>query len=329
MAMRRRDFIAVLGGAAAWPLVARGQQRAMPIVGVLNSTTLEGFRDYFAVFGRGLADSGYVEGRNVTFEYRAAEDHYDRLPGLADDLVNRRVAVIFTAANAPPALAAKAATRVVPVVFEMGADPVEIGLVSSLARPGGNITGVTILAAEVFQKRLALLHELVPAATTIACLVNLTNLAYSEAELSKLRAWASALGIDLLILDASSPSDIDRAFDTMAEQRAGALLVSPEAFFNTQRHQLVTLAARYAVPASYPGSRAVEIGGLMSYSGDYIDAFRNAGQYVGRILNGEKPGDLPIQQSTKFRLAINLKTAKALGLTFPPNLLALADQVIE
>jgi putative ABC transport system substrate-binding protein len=294
-----------------------------------ESTTLEAFRNYFAAFGRGLADSGYVEGRNVTFEYRAAEDHYDRLPGLADDLVNRHVAVIFTAANAPPALAAKTATRVIPVVFVMGADPVEIGLVSSLARPGGNITGLTTLAAEVFQKRLAVLHELVPAATTIACLVNRTNLAYSEASLTKLRTWATALGIDVLILDASSPSDIDRAFGAMAEQRAGALLVSPESFFNTQRHQLITLSARYAVPASYPRSEAVEIGGLMSYSADVLDACRNAGQYTGRILSGEKPGDLPIQQSTKFRLAINLTTAKTLGLTVPQRLLALADQVIE
>jgi len=327
--MKRRTFIAALGGAVAWPIVARAQQPTMPIIGVLNSTAFEEFRGYFVGFKRGLAEAGYVEGRNVAFEYRMAENHYDRLPGLADDLVRLGVAVIFTAANAAAALAAKAATRVIPVVFEMGADPVEIGLIASLARPGGNITGVTNLAGEIFQKRLALLHELMPAAATIACLLNLTNPTFSEATILKLRAWASALGIDILILDASSPSDIERAFATLAERRAGALVVGPEAFFSEQRDQLVALAARYAVPVSYPRSEAVEIGGLMSYSADVLDAFRNAGQYVGRILNGEKPGDLPIQQSTKFRLAINLKTANALGLTFPPSLLALADQVIE
>jgi putative ABC transport system substrate-binding protein len=326
--VRRREFIAGLGGAAAWPMVARAQQPPMPVIGVLNSTTFEEFRSYFEAFRRGLSEAGYVEGRNVAIEYRMAEDHYERLRGLADDLVRLRVAVIFTASNAPPALAAKAATQVIPVVFEMGADPVEIGLVASLARPGGNITGVTNLAGEVFQKRIALLHELVPAASTVACLLNLTNAAYSEASLSKLRAAASVLGIDLLFLDASSPSDIERAFATLADRRAGALVVSPEAFFRAQRNQLVGLAARYAVPASYPAD-FVEIGGLMSYAADVFDAFRNAGQYVGRILNGEKPGDLPIQQSTKFRLAINLKTAKALGLTISPSLLVRADEVIE
>jgi putative ABC transport system substrate-binding protein len=310
-------------------LVARAQQPTVPVIGVLNSTTFEEFRSYFEAFRRGLAEAGYVEGRNVAFEHRAAEDHYDRLRGLADDLVRLHVAVIFTASNAPPALAAKAATQVIPVVFEMGADPVEIGLIASLARPGGNITGVTNLAGEVFQKRIALLHELVPTASTVACLLNLTNLAYSEAAISKLRAAASVLGIDLLFLDASSPGEIERAFATLAERRAGALVVSPETFFAAQRDQLVALAARYAVPASYPRADAVEFGGLMSYSADVLDAFRNAGQYTGRILNGEKPGDLPVQQSTKFRLAINLTTAKALGLTFPPRLLALADEVIE
>jgi putative tryptophan/tyrosine transport system substrate-binding protein len=327
--MRRRMFIAGLGGAAAWPVLARAQQTAMRVVGILNSTTIEAFRNNLAEFRRGLAELGYVEGRNVAFEHRAAEDHYDRLPGLADDLVRLRVAVIFTAANAPPALAAKAATQAIPIVFEMGADPVEIGLVASLAKPGGNITGITSLAGELWKKRLAMLHELVNAATTIAFLVNPDNPAYSPEALLKARADASALGIRLLVLDASNPSDIERIFATLAEQRVGALLVGPEVLFNTQRAQLVALAARYAVPASYAGPEAVEIGGLISYSADYLGAFRDTGRYVGRILNGDKPSDLPVQQSTRFELAINLKTAKALGLTVSPNLLALADRVIE
>jgi putative tryptophan/tyrosine transport system substrate-binding protein len=281
-------------------------------------------------FRSGLADFSYVDGRNVAFDYRMAEDHYERLPGLAEDLVRLRVAVIFTAANAASALAAKAATRVIPVVFEMGADPVETGLVASLNRPGSNITGVTNLAGELFQKRLAVLHELVPTATTVAFLVNLTNPAYSPEVISKWQAEAaSELGIRLLVLDASNASDIERSFAKLAERRAGALLVGPEAFFNEQRDQLVALAARYALPTSYPRPEAVEIGGLISYSSDYEEAFRVAGRYVGRILKGEKPADLPIQQPTKFRLAINLKTAKALGLTVSPNLLAIADQVIE
>jgi putative tryptophan/tyrosine transport system substrate-binding protein len=324
--MRRREFIAGLGGAAVWPLVARAQP---PVVGILNSTTIEAFRDALGEFRRGLAELSYVEGRNVAFEHRAAEDHYDRLPGLADDLVRLRVAVIFTAANAPPALAAKAATQTIPIVFEIGADPVEIGLVASLAKPGGNITGVTSLAGELWKKRLAVLHELVPAATTIAFLVNPDNPAYSPEALLKARADASALGIRLLVLRASNPNDIERIFATLAEQRIGALLVGPEAFFNTQRAQLVALANRYGIPASFVRPEAVEIGGLISYSADYFGAFRDTGRYVGRILNGEKPGELPVQQSTRFELAINLKTAKALGLTVPPSLLAIADRVIE
>jgi putative tryptophan/tyrosine transport system substrate-binding protein len=237
--------------------------------------------------------------------------------------------VIFTAANAPPAIAAKAATQTIPIVFEIGADPVEIGLVASLARPGGNITGVTTLAGELSKKRLAVLHELVPAATTIAFLVNPNNPAFSPEGLLREQTEASALGIRLLVLNASSPSDIEHIFTTFAEQRVGALLVGPEAFFSTQRAQLVALATRYAIPASYARREAVEIGGLISYSADYLGAFRDTGRYVGRILNGEKSGDLPVQQSTRFELAINLKTAKALGLTVPPYLLAIADRVIE
>jgi putative ABC transport system substrate-binding protein len=326
--MKRRAFIAALGGAAAWPLMAYAQRTAIPVVGVLNGTTFDSFRDYFEEFRHGLSEYGYIEGQNVTFEHRAADDRYDRLPLMADDLVSRRVAVIFTAANTPPALAAKAATQTIPIVFEMGADPIQVGLVASLARPGGNITGVTSLAGQVYRKRLELLHELVPTATTIAFLVNPTNPAFSPEALLKAQADASVHGIHLLVQHASTPSDIERLFATLAEHGAGALVVGPEAFFNTQRQQLVALAAHYAVPASYPRSEAVEIGGLISYSAS-PDAFPTAGRYVARILNGEKPGDLPIQQSTRFELAINLKTAKALGLTIPSNLLAVADRVIE
>jgi putative tryptophan/tyrosine transport system substrate-binding protein len=278
-----------------------------------------------------LAETGHVEGRNVAFEYRTAENHFDRLPALADDLVRRRVAAIFTVANLNPALAAKAASRVTPIVFSMGADPVLNGVVASLSRPGGNITGVTTLGGELFGKQLALLHELVPAAKTVAYLVNRTNPGYSETLLKERAEAARALGVQLLILDASMPSDIDRAFATLAEQRIGALLVGADAFFAAQREQLVALAAHYAIATSFGGGNAktVEIGALTHYGPDLSDAFRRAGQYVGRILNGEKPGDLPVQQSTRFKFAINLKTAKALGLTIPPNLLAIADEVIE
>ena len=300
----------------------------MPVVGILNSTTIEGLRDYLAEFRRGLAEFGYVEGRSVAFELRAAEDHCDRLPRLADDLVRLRVAVIFTASNTPPALAAKAATQTTPIVFAIGADPVEVGLVANLARPSGNITGVTTLAGELLKKRLEVLHELVPAATTIAFLVN-PNPACSPEGLLSEQTEASALGVRLLVLNASTPSDIEHIFTTLAEQRAGALLVGPETFFITQRAQLVALATRYAIPTSYARPEAVEIGGLISYSADSRGAFQNAGRYVGRILNGKKPGDLPVQQSTRFELTINLKTAKALKLTVSPNLLALADRVIE
>jgi putative ABC transport system substrate-binding protein len=327
--MRRREFIAGLGSAAAWPLAARAQQPVMPVVGLLISSTSKDVAPYIARLTAGLAETGYVEGRNVAFEYRMAEDHYERLPALANDLVRRRVAVIFTAGNVPTALAAKAATQVLPIVFSIGADPVESGLVASLARPGGNITGVTALANELQLKRLALLHELVPAATTMAYLFNHANPTYTEAYLKEQVDAASRLGVRLLILKAANPNEIERAFATVAEQRGDALAVAPDTFFIAQRAQIVALAARYRVPASYFVREFVEAGGLTSYSSPPGDAYRQAGAYVGRILNGEKPGDLPVQQTTRFELAINLKTAKALGLTIPPNLLALADEVIE
>jgi putative tryptophan/tyrosine transport system substrate-binding protein len=325
--VKRREFIAGLGGVAVWPVVARAQQPALPVIGLLSSTPFEPLR--FAAFRRGLAETGHVEGQNVAFEYRTAENHYDRLPALADDLVRRRVAAIFAANSVNPALAAKAASRVTPIVFFMGADPVLSGVVASLSRPGGNITGVTILTGELSGKRLALLHELVPAAETVGCLWNYTNAGASETYRKYVVEVARALGVQPLILDASTPSDIDRAFATLAEQRIAALFVGPEAFFVAQSKQIIALAARYAIAISHPSLERVKLGALTSYGADLSDAWRLAGQYVGRVLNGENPGDLPVQQSTRFKFAINLKTAKALGLTIPPTLLALADEVIE
>jgi putative tryptophan/tyrosine transport system substrate-binding protein len=328
--MRRREFIAGLGGAAAWPLVARAQQRATPVVGFLFSSTSKEIGPDIARFTAGLADIGYIEGRNVAFEYRMAEDHYERLPALANDLVRRRVAVIFTAGNVPSALAAKAATQALPIVFAIGADPVHSGLVASLARPGGNITGVTLLTGEVMiLKRLALLHELVPAARTIAYLANPANPGYTEASSKEMTEAASPLGVRLLSFKSANPTEIEHAFAALTEQRSDAVVVTPDTLFMSQRAQIVTLAARYRVPASYFRREFVEAGGLTSYSSSPGDAYRQAGVYVGRILNGEKPGDLPVQQPTKFELAINLKVARALGLTVPPTLLALADEVIE
>jgi putative tryptophan/tyrosine transport system substrate-binding protein len=325
--MKRRDFIAGLGGAAAWPVVAQAQQPAMPVVGFLFSSTSKAIGPFIAGLTASLAQTGYVEGRDVSLEYRMAEDHFERLPALANELVRRRVAVIFTVAL-PATLAAKAATQAVPIVFFTGADPVESGIVSSLARPGGNITGVTVLAGGVTLKRLALLHELVPAATTMAVLYNSANVVF-EARLNEMTEAASRLGVRLLILPAANPSEIERAFATLTEQGAGALLVGTDPFLMAQRGQLVALAARYQVPTSHFRPEFVEEGGLTSYSAIAGDGLRLAGAYVGRILNGAKPGDLPVQQPTRFELAINLNTAKALGLTIPPNLLAIADEVIE
>jgi putative ABC transport system substrate-binding protein len=266
----------------------------------------------------------------VAFEYRSAENHLDRLPALADDLVNRRVAVIFSASTAATVLAAKAATNSIPIVFAMGADPVGIGVVPTLARPGGNITGVTVLAGELITKRLELLHEIVPTAATVAYLVNTANPAFSEAALKvRVESAKTNLGLRLLIFDASGPNDIDRAFTSLVSEKAGALLVGPDTFFQSQREQIVALAARYAIPTSYPWPEDVGAGGLFSYGADFLDVFHKAGSYVGRILNGEKPADLPVQQPTKFKLAVNLKTAKMLGLEMPAFFVARADAVIE
>jgi putative ABC transport system substrate-binding protein len=321
--VKRREFITVLGGAAAWPMVARAQQPAIPVIGFLNSASPGPFAILLSAFHEGLKDGGYVEGKNVTVEYRWADGQYDRLPALAADLVRRRVTVIAATGGIVTARAAKAATTTIPVLFIGGADPVDDGLVSSFNRPGGNVTGVSLLASELVPKRLELLRELVPKATKIA--VNPEN-AVDRQDAQNIMQRA---GLPLLILSARVETEFEREFITATQQGAQALLVSADTFFNSRRTQLVALAARYAVPAAYPWSEYAKAGGLMSYGTSIPGAYRQIGQYVARILKGEKPADLPVQQPTKFELVINLKIAKALGLNVPPTLLARADEVIE
>jgi len=328
--MRRRDFIAGVGGAAAasLPLAARAQQ-AIPRIGYLDLGSLETRRETVAAIHRGLSETGYFEGRNLAVEYRwAAEDRLDRLPGLADDLVRRQVAVIV-AMPTPAALAAKAATQNIPIVFATAVNPVEAGLIATFNRPGGNLTGMTGLIVTVSAKRLELLHELVPATTLIAYLVNPINAVFAEPETRELQAAARTLRVHLLILNASDPSEFEAAFATVARERAGGLVVSGEAFFTNHSEQLASLAARHWVPAIYARREGAAAGGLMSYGTDFPEMNRQVGVYTGRILKGEKPADLPVQQVTKMQLVINLKTAKALGLTFPLPLLGRADEVIE
>src|SRR5262245_8201773 len=324
----RREFIALLGGVTAWPVVARAQQPPMPVVGYLEAGSLETTRENVAAIRRGLSDTGYVEGRNLGIEYRWAEDHLERLPALADDLVRRQVAAIVVTTT-PAVLAAKAATKSISIVFSTGADPVESGLVASLNRPGGNITGIYNLNTTVYSKRLELLHELVPAATAFAFLVNPTNAVIAEAQTRELQVAAHTLGLRLLVLNASDPSEFEAGFATLVLERAGGLLVSTDALFSNRLNQLIALAVRYRVPTIYARRDATVTGGLMSYGTDYFDALRQVGVYVGRILKGDKPADLPVQQATKFELVINNKTAKALGINVPPTLLARADEVIE
>jgi putative ABC transport system substrate-binding protein len=326
--MRRREFITLLGGAAAsWPLAAGAQRPATPVVGYLASSML--VSPFVTAFRRGLGEFGYVEGTNVTIEYRSADGQLDRLPALAADLVQRRVAVIVAPDGAAAALAAKATTDTIPIVFIVGNDPVASGLVASLARPGGNITGITVLATGLIAKRLELLHELLPAAISISVLANSGNPAY-EALLTEGQTAARALGVNLLVLNARSKDEIEAAFASLAKQHVDALLVSADPLFRTQDELIVSLAARYAIPTGYESNISPTAGGLMSYGTDLSDASRQLGVYTGRILRGEKkPSDLPVMQPTKFEFVINLKTAKALGITVPPSLLARADEVIE
>ena len=321
----------MLGGpVVAWPLMARAQ-RPMPVIGWLSvgSAESDNIPARLIAFRHGLSEAGYVEGENVAIEYRWAESQYDRAPDLAADLVRRQVSVIFAVGGAPMAFAAKAATAKIPIVFNLGGDPVQLGLVASLNRPGGNVTGVAELAAELAGKRLDLLHELVPTAAVVALLANPTNTVNRELETSSLRDVANSLGLQLHVLSASSASEIDAAFATLAELRVGALVVSVDSLFTTQRAQIVALAARHAVPAIYGWREYPAGGGLMSYGTDLADSYRLAAVYVAKILKGARPADLPVAQAVKLDLVINLTTAKALGLTVPLTLLGRADEVID
>ena len=324
----RREFITLLGGAAAWPLAARAQQAAMPVIGFLDPRSPDAMADRLRAFRLGLKDVGYVEGENVTIIYRFAEDQYDRLSELAADLVRRQVAVI-AAAGTTAALAAKAATTSIPIVFSIAVDPVAEGFVASLARPGGNATGVTSLNVEVGPKRLELLHEMVPSATNMALLVNPTNPSIAEFFSRGVQAAARALGLQLHVLHASSEREIEAAFATLVKLRVGGLVIMPDQLFLVRNEQLAALTVRHAVPSVHLFRRFAAAGGLMSYGSDEREYYRLVGTYVGRILKGEKPGDLPVQQTTKVELIINLKTAKALGITVPLPLSGRADEVIE
>ena len=326
--MKRRDFITLLGGAAAWPLAARAQQTALPVIGFLRGASLDGIADDLRAFREGLKVAGYVEGENVSIEYRAADNRIDRLPELIADLLRRRVAVIAATDNAS-ARAAKAATSTIPVVFLVGSDPLSLGLIASLARPGGNLTGINFFAAELVAKRLELLRDLVPGATRFAVLVNPADAEVTEVTLRDAQAAARAMNVQIRPLEASSGREIDAAFATFVNERPDALSVGPGPFFTSRRVQLTHLATFHRVPAIYSGRQSAEAGGLMSYGASLTDAFHHIGVYAGRILKGAKPADLPVEQSTKFELVINAQTARILGLTVPEKLLAAADDVIE
>jgi len=325
--MKRREFITLLGGAAAWPLAARAQQPATAVVGFLHGASPEGYAPMVTAFTQGLKEAGYVDGHNVAIEFRWAEGHYDQLPAMAADLVRRQVAVIVTGGT-PPAFAAKAATSTIPIVINVGIDPVQAGLIASLNRPGGNVTGVALLTVELAAKRLELLHELLPTASVVALLVNPSN-PLTESETRGVREAARSLGLQLQVLNASSESEIDKAFRRFIELRADALIVSVDSFLNNQRAQIVALAARHAVTAIYGVREFATSGGLMSYGNDLADAYRQSGIYAAKILKGAKPAELPVEQVVRVEFLINLKTAGTLGVTFPITLLGRADEVIE
>jgi putative tryptophan/tyrosine transport system substrate-binding protein len=326
--LKRRDFITLLGGAAVWPIAARGQQPAMPVVGFLDLRSPDEIADRLRGFRQGLKESGYVEGENVAIAYRFAEYQNDRLPELAADLVRRRVAVI-AAAGPPPSFAAMAATTTIPIVFVVGDDAVRLGLVASLSRPGGNMTGVNILAAELTAKRLALLRELLPLTSRIAVLVNPADAEVTNTQLKEVEAVTRATGLQIQVLNANTSAEIDAAFETIGRERPDAIFVGISPFLNGRRVQLAQLAAFHRIPATYAFRDFAEAGGLMSYGSDIVDGFRQAGTYAGRILKGAKPADLPVMQASKFELIINAQTARMLGLAVPTTLLALADKVIE
>ena len=327
--MRRREFITLLGGATvAWPLSARAQQPALPVVGFIRDGSADASPRFAAAFRKGLNETGYVEGQNVTVEYHWLEGQYDRLPALVADLVRRQVAVIATPGNAGTH-AAKAATATIPIVFGVGGDPVRLGLVASLARPGGNATGINFFNGEVTAKRLRLLHDLVPKAIRIAVLVNPGNASIVETTLREAQEAATTLGLQIQILNASTIGEIDTAFATLARERPDALFVAGDAFFTSRRVQLATLTARDRIPTAYAVRELVAAGGLMSYGTDLADVFHQVGVYTGKILKGAKPADLPVLQSTKFEFVINLQTARALGIEVPPGVLSIADAVIE
>jgi len=329
MSMKRRHFITLLGGAATWPLTARAQQQPMPVVGFLNSASLDTFPRQLVAFRQGLKEAGYVEGENLAIEYRWAEGQFDRLPALAGELVRRRVAVIAATGGTPSALAAKAATTTIPIVFSVGDDPAKLGLVASLARPGGNATGTNFFVYELGAKRLALLRELVPTAARVAVLANPANAALTETMLTDVEAAARDISLQMQIVNASTSREIDAAFAGLARERIDVVFVLPDSFFFSRRVQLAQLAARHAVPATYPVRDFAEVGGLMSYGTNTAEAWRQAGVYTGRILKGGNPADLPVVQVSKFELVINHQTARMLGLTVPATLLAVADEVIE
>jgi ABC-type uncharacterized transport system substrate-binding protein len=324
----RREFITIVGGAAAsWPFAASAQQPAMPVVAFINAGAADANALRVAAFRKGLREAGYLEGQNVTVDYRWLEGHYERLPALLADLIRRKVAVIATPATQPAAVAAKAATSSIPIVFGVGEDPVRLGLVASLARPGGNATGVNFFNEEITSKRLGLLRELVPSASRIAVLANPNG--PSGTQLQNLQDAARLLGLQLVIFHASTSNEVDAAFASISRERVDGLFVAGDAFFNSRRVQFITLAARERLPASYASREWVEAGGLMNYGTNLSDTFRQVGIYTGSILNGSKPAELPVLQPTKFEFVINLQTAKALGLDVPPTLLARADEVIE